>query len=233
VPVITLSRQFGAGGAAVGRLLVERFGSECLDREVVFEAARRAGIPARLAAELDERAPGWLTRLSMALTAAYPEVIAPAAASETTVPGDEDRLAELTNEVIEEAAGRGNAVIVGRGGAFILRGRPGVLHVQLEASLEARIRYCREQAEGLAERLAAGETAEGELAQLREGLDDDSLGRLCRDVDAARGAYLRRRFGVDWRDPSHYHLVLDTGRLGFQTAAELIAIAAGRLAGSR
>ena len=36
-----------------------------------------------------------------------------------------ERLARLTRTVIEEAAARGNAVIVGRGGAFILGRRAG------------------------------------------------------------------------------------------------------------
>lgn len=218
MPVITLSRQFGAGGAAVGRLLAKRFDAQYLDREVVFEAARRAGLPAALADELDERAPGWLTRLGMALTAAYPEVVIPDGAGEVAVPGDEHRLVEFTREVIVEAAERGNAIIVGRGGAFILRDRPRVLHAQLEASLEARVRYCRMQAEELAG---------------KEAPDDEALARLCTDIDRARATYLRRHFGVDWRDPSHYHLIVDTGRLGLETAAELIALAAGRLSGER
>lgn len=214
MPIITLSRQFGAGGAAVGRLVARRFDAEYLDREVVFEAARRAGVPDAIADELDERAPGWLTRLGFALTAAYPEVVVPDGMGVPAVPGYEDRLAQITREVIEEAAGRGNVVIVGRGGAFVLRERPEVLHVQLEASLEARVRYCRMQAEELGG---------------RELPDDAALGRLCLDVDRARARYLRRHFGVDWRDPSHYHLVLDTGRLGLETAAELITLAARRL----
>jgi len=217
VPIITLSRQFGAGGTAVGRLLARRFDAEYLDREVVFEAARRAGIPAALADELDERAPSWLTRLGTALIAAYPEVIVPDAGGDVAVAGYEDRLAALTREVIEEAAERGNAVIVGRGGAFILRDRAAVLHAQLEASLEARVRYCRMQAEELGG---------------RELPDDRALARLCTDVDRARGAYLRRHFGVEWRDPSHYHLVVDTGRLGLEAAAELVALAARRLSGT-
>lgn len=214
MPVITLSRQFGAGGAAVGRLLAQRLDAEYLDREVVFEAARRAGIPAAIAPELDERAPGWITRLGMAFTAAYPEVISPDTAGETAVPGDEDRVADLTRDVIVEAAERGNAIIVGRGGAFVLRDRPSVLHVQLVAPIDARVRYCRMRVEELDE---------------PEPPDDASLARLCEGVDAARSDYLRRHFGVDWRDPAHYHLVLDTGRLGLETAAELIAIAARRL----
>jgi len=216
VPVITLSRQFGAGGAAIGRLLARRFEAEYLDRDVVFEAARRAGIPEGIAHELDERTPGWVTRLGMAFVAAYPEAISPDTAGETAVPGDEDRVARLTRDVIVEAADRGNAVIVGRGGAFVLRDRPQVLHVQLIASLEARVRYCRMRVEEL---------------DVPEPPDDASLARLCQRVDAARGEYLRRHFGVDWRDPSHYHLVLDTGRLGLEATAALVTTAADRLAG--
>jgi cytidylate kinase len=214
VPVITLSRQFGAGGAAVGRLVARRFEAEYLDREVVFEAARRTGIPEAVADELDERAPGWVTRLGMALAAAYPEVIVPDVTPVPPVPGYEDRLAEVAREVIEEAADRGNAVIVGRGGAFILAGRPGVLHVQLEASLEARVRFSR---------LLVEEPGG------RDVPDDAAFERLCAEVDQARGAFIRRHFAVDWRDPSHYHLVLDTGRLGLETTAELIELAARRL----
>ena len=52
-----------------------------------------------------------------------------------------ERLVEITRAVIEEAADRGNAVILGRGGAFILAHRPDALHVQLHASLDARVRY--------------------------------------------------------------------------------------------
>jgi cytidylate kinase len=214
VPVITVSRQFGAGGAAVGRLLARRFDAEYLDRDVVFEAARRAGLPEAIAHEMDERTPGWITRLGMAFAGAYPEIITPDTAGDAPVPGDEDRVARFARDVIVEAADRGNAVVVGRGGAFVLRDRPTVLHVQLIASLEARVRYCRMRVEEL---------------DVPEPPDDASLARLCQRVDAARGDYLRRHFGVDWRDPSHYHLVLDTGRLGLETTAGLIATAAERL----
>ena len=53
----------------------------------------------------------------------------------------QERLATVTRAVIEEAAERGNAVIIGRGAAWILGKRPDVLNVQLHASMEARVRY--------------------------------------------------------------------------------------------
>ena len=52
----------------------------------------------------------------------------------------QERLARLTRAVIEEAAERGNAVILGRGAAFIIGRRRDALHVHLHAPLEARVR---------------------------------------------------------------------------------------------
>ena len=46
MPVITISRQFGAAGVPVGRVLAERFGAEFLDRAIVargLQGLARAG----------------------------------------------------------------------------------------------------------------------------------------------------------------------------------------------
>ena len=57
MPVITISRQFGAAGAPIGRALAERFGAEFLDRAIVAQAALRAGIPEHELEAYDERLP--------------------------------------------------------------------------------------------------------------------------------------------------------------------------------
>ena len=49
-----------------------------------------------------------------------------------------------------------------------------------------------------------------------------------REEDHARRRYLRRYFDADIDDPLLYDLVINTGRLGFTRAAELIAQAAMR-----
>jgi CMP/dCMP kinase len=118
-----------------------------------------------------------------------------------------DRLVQITRTVIEEAAERGNAVIVGRGAAFILRGRPSVLHVQLHASIEARIRYLLMRVEEI---------------PVDTRPDERSLEELCRSVDNARAEYIRRLFGVDWLNVTHYDLAIDTGRLGVKRTVDLI-----------
>jgi cytidylate kinase len=212
MPVITLSRQFGAGGQGIGRSLAERFDAEYLDREVVALAAARLGIPEAEAEGYDERLPGLWQRVVAALTTSAPEVsMPPLPADVASGPVIGERLAALTRAVIEEAADRGNAVILGRGGGYILRDRPAVLRVQLHASLDARV----------ANVMARVEEAPPDVAA-----DDASLRDLCRRVDGARARYIKSRFGADWNDTRNYDLSIDTGRVGFGRAVDLIETAA-------
>ena len=46
-----------------------------------------------------------------------------------------------------------------------------------------------------------------------------------RASDRARADYLRRYHDVDWLDPTHYHLVLNTASLPAPTAVQLIIAA--------
>jgi cytidylate kinase len=118
-----------------------------------------------------------------------------------------ERLVEITRTVIEEAAERGNAVILGRGAAFILGKRPGTLHVQLHASLDARVRYLLSRVEQI---------------PLEARPEEKSLRDLCRSIDAERAAYVRRLFNADWLDATWYDLAVDTGRLGVAPSIDLI-----------
>jgi Cytidylate kinase-like family len=213
VPVITISRQFGAAGGVIGRQVAERFDAEFLDRQIIALVATRAGVPESEAEGYDERLPGLWQRLAAAFATGYSDVVLPSLPEALPGPGIQDRLAALTRAIVEEAADRGNAVIVGRGGAFILAGRPNVINVQLHASIDARVGYFLSQVEELP----------GEARP-----DEASLRELCRSVDAARARYLRRLFGVDWNDARHYQLALDSGRLGLAVTTDLIEMAARR-----
>lgn len=212
MPVITLSRQFGAAGAPIGRELARRFGAEYLDREVVQMVAERSGIPEEEAEGYDERLPGLWQRIAAALATSAPEVAMPPLPT-GTLPDAEigEQLAAITRAVVEEAAARGNAVILGRGAAFILGRRPDTLHVQLHASSAARLRNLLSRAEDIP-------------AEARP--DEASLRDLCKSFDRARANYLRRRFDVDWMDARNYDLALDTGRLGIDGSVALIESAA-------
>jgi len=212
VPVITISRQFGAAGVPVGRALAEKLGAEFLDRAIVAQVALRSGIPETELETYDERLPSLWQRVAAALTTSSPEVAMPASsyADELTHLTTHDRLMAITRSVIEEAADRGNVVILGRGAAFILGRQEGTLHVQLHASLDARIRYLMSRSEEI---------------PTERSLDERSLRDLCRSVDGARADYIRRTFSADWLDPRHYDLSIDTGRLGVIGTVEVIEAA--------
>ena len=215
--VITISRQFGAAGVPVGRMLAERLGLEFLDRAIVAQVAVRSGIPENELEMYDERLPTFWQRVAAALTTSSPETAMPAAeyAEQMSHLTTHDRLVAITRSVIEDAAERDNAVIVGRGAAFVLGRRLGTLHVQLHASIDARIRYLMSRVEDI-----PGEEIPNEKA-LRE---------LCASVDATRANYIRTLFGTDWLDARNYDLSIDTGRVGVDKTVELIESAARGIA---
>ena len=199
MPVITIAREFGAGGSRVAAVLAERLGADIVDKSLIAKVSDLAQLaPATVEAE-DERPRGLIDSVVRAfgpldMTAIweppYPD------------PLFDPRRAvlELTEQVIREAAATGNTIIVGRGGAFVLAGRPEVLHVFLRAPVDARIRAIMTRFE-LVEAVAR---------------------RRLRETDTNRTAYMRQVYGTDWRDPSHYDLVLNTDRLGYERSAAAI-----------
>ncbi len=208
--VVTISRQYGAGGLTVGRRVAELLDADFLDSVLVQEVARRMKLPEEAIQRLDERREGIILRLLRALQTAQPDVLPGGSLTTESVEQipDSDRVGVVVRQIIEEAARSGrSSVIVGRGGAFILKGWPGVFHARLVASRETRIRTEAERT-GTSARVAAQRV--------------DS-------IDRERYEYARHLFGADVADPLHYALVLNTDVLGTETAARLIvqAVASG------
>ena len=193
-------------------MLAERLDLEFLDRAIVAQVAVRSGIPEAELEMYDERLPTFWQRVAAALTTSSPETAMPSVeyAEQMSHLTTHDRLVAITRSVIEEAAERGNVVIVGRGAAFVLSRRPDSLHVQLHASLEARIRYLMSRVEEIP----------GEQIP-----DEKALRALCASIDATRANYIRNLFSADWFDARNYDLSIDTGRLGVEKTIDLIEAA--------
>lgn len=207
--VVTITRLYGAGGEDVGKALAARLGWNLLDRRIIDEVAARLQLPDSEVEERDERPSSFLDQLLLALGSSSIEFAAAGDVPAWTPPfagqGLDTRQAvvRLTQEVIREAA-RGDAVIVGRGAAYILRDHPQALHAFLIAPTDFRVQVVME----------------------RTGLAEDEARRRLKETDANRAAAIRQLYGHDWAGPSHYDLVLNTGRLGFDLAADLVVAAA-------
>jgi cytidylate kinase len=120
---------------------------------------------------------------------------------------DEEMAVAFVSATIRALRTRGQVVVVGRGGQAILRDAAGVLHVRIISRLEDRVRQVME----------------------REGLSREAAHSEVVERDRATAEYLRRFHGIDWADPSLYHLTLNTSQLGHEPAADVIAATARRL----
>lgn len=201
MPVITIARQYGAGGSSVAQIVAERLGAELVDKWLIAEIARRAELaPSAVEAE-DERPVSLLARVVSSF--------GPIAAGGGLVwdvpyadPAYDPRLAilELTRRVILEVARAGNAVIVGRGASVVLKERRDAVHVFLYGDDAVR-----------AESVMARELVSASVAR-----------RRMHEIDTNRAAYLHQVYGTDWRDPLQFTLLLNTGVLGYKRTAEII-----------
>ena len=116
--IVTVSRQYGAGGRRVASELADALGFRLVDRELAEEAARRLGVDPEVAESRDERAPAVIEEIGLALAAAS------AGLGEFSSPEvDDRRLAEATRRVILSLADAGGYVVLGRGAQAALAGR--------------------------------------------------------------------------------------------------------------
>ena len=195
--LITISRQFGAGGSLVARLVAEQLGWSVIDNELVDEVARRIGKPAEEVAEREERVPSFVQRLARALVAS-PEV--PLVTATPVESLDEAEVVRMTEVVVAEVAQEGRVVLVGRAASAVLARESGAIHVQLVAPRAFRVRVVME----------------------RSAIDAKSAEKQIGETDAQRARYHKQYYGRDWSDPVNYHMILNTGALGFEGAAGLI-----------
>jgi hypothetical protein len=196
---VTISASFGAGGSRVGPAVAEQLGVELLDRAIPVRVAERLAVPLDDALAHDESLGDAIGRLASSF-ALLPE-LAGAMVQAGVLAGEDYR--RETERIILEHAPYGE-VVLGRGGAIVLREHPEALHVRLDGPQQRRI----EQATRL-----------GELQRA-------DAQRLLRDSDRAREAYVRHFYGADARDPSLYHLVIDSTALPLETVVDVIVAAA-------
>ncbi|HEV8612658.1 MAG TPA: cytidylate kinase-like family protein [Gemmatimonadales bacterium] len=202
--IITISRQFAAGGSEVARRVAEALDWRVVDNELIDRVAERAGLPPEEVAQREERAPGFVERLARTLARSAPELFPQPA--ETVPEPEEATLVRVTESVVAELAAEGRVVLVGRAGPAVLRGSHDALHVKLVAPTEIRLKTAME----------------------RLGLERKEAEKVLQETDANRARYLKQHYGRDWEDTSNYHMVLNTGSLGLDGAAALIVACAKR-----
>jgi len=120
--VITISRQLGSGGAYLGQRLAQSLKYLYLDHEIVHQAAEELKIPVEHLAVRDEKVTSnWQSVLQ---SFAYGSSWSYAPPS-LDVLNDAD-FYNVESDIIIKIAKQCSAVIVGRGGHYVLRATPDV-----------------------------------------------------------------------------------------------------------
>ena len=196
--LITIAREFGAGGSELAEALGARLGWPVLDRELARRVASRLELDPDAVERMDEHAPTLLARVASAMLVCPPEAPLFVDTSEVLSP---DAIADAVRTEILEAAKTPPLIVVGHGAQCLFHDRPRTLHVRLVAPLRDRIaRVCR-----------------------RLDCDGRTAAARVRQADEDRNAYIRRYHDAEWRDPLLYDLQINTGRLPIVDAAELVA----------
>ena len=176
---ITISRQLGSLGDEVALAIAERLNFRVCCRELINEAATRAHQPELALAMIDD----------LGLFNLHPPT------------SKRKAYHQAIQEVMEELANEGSAVIIGRAGQVILGGRPDVLHIKVFAPPQLR-----------AERIAS-----------QQDISLDAARAQIEASDRARSGYLRRFYHARWDDPGLYDIIINTARLVPEQAACMVS----------
>jgi cytidylate kinase len=130
-PTIAISRQAGANGPAIARVVGQRLGWPVYDRELIELIASEMGLRCRLVEGVDERVGGWLDRCCMQFFCEEPPI------------SEDDYVKQLV-PVLFGLAAHGGCVIVGRGAAQVLPEET-TLRVRLVGPEARRVAWLQER----------------------------------------------------------------------------------------
>jgi cytidylate kinase len=198
---VCISSQDGAEAEETSRLVAEQLGYRLINEDIVARAAVEADVSPDTVADVERR---------KSLLVKILEGLGPAgmASGALMMPPQEagfpqfanQELREAIRSVIEETAAAGKVVIVAHAASLALTGRDDVFRVLVIASPPTRQRR-------LAESLH---------------VDESEAANVMKRSDAGRADYIKRFYGINSEQPSHYDLVINTDKLTPGEAARMV-----------
>lgn len=192
--IISIGRQFGAGGRRVGQALAKRLDIAYYDRELILEAAKEYGFAPEFFEENDEKSASFSGNVLQWM--------------ESLVTGgmgaknylSQDALFEMQASAIRKIAEEKSCVIVGRCSDYVLRDNPNCFSVFLHSSDEDRARRIQER------------------SQISR---EEALTKM-KTQDKKRAAYYNFYSNKTWGEAATYDLSLNVSALGVEKCVEMI-----------
>ena len=193
--IITIGRQFGSGGRAVGEKLAKKLDISFYDKELISLAAKESGISPEVFDNVDEKAANSLLySLSMGL---YNFGSGFSAMGDLPV---NDKLYLLQHQIIKDIAEKENCVFVGRCADYVLRDNPNCVNIFIYADMEYRKRE----------------------AVKKHGIDANRAEHIITKTDKSRANYYSFYSGQKWGMAENYDLCINSAKLDEDCIVELI-----------
>ena len=136
--VITISRQFGAGGWTLGERLAKRLGYRYVHEDMIKEVAGKAKVSPTRIKTIEKRGASKLIKfLDKVVTTSYVDRLL----SDKYGFVDEKTYLDVVRNIIQDLYEEGNVVIIGRGSQYVLREQADVWKLLLVGDREYRIDF--------------------------------------------------------------------------------------------
>ncbi|MGN0341552.1 MAG: AAA family ATPase [Roseburia sp.] len=194
--IITIGREFGSGGKAIGQALAERMGVKCYDKELLQLASKESGMCQEIFEHQDEKPTNsFLYSLVMDTYA----IGGYSAAPFMEMPlNHKVFLAQF--ETIKKIAAAESCVIVGRCADYALADNPNCLNVFVHADMPFKLK-----------RVSAD-------LDIPESKAKD----IIKKTDRQRESYYNYYTNKKWGDSRSYDLCLDSSKLGIEACVDII-----------
>ena len=193
--VITISRQHGSGGRAIGHLIEDKLGIKCYDQQLIDMIAKESGFAADFIEENGEKVTNSLLfNIATSLTFAYNTFSKERMSLQ-------DQLFVAQGRVIKELAGKEPCIIVGSCADYFLAERDDVLNVFIQANMGFRKK----------------------IAIDRYGYDEKDVQTILSKKDRERASHYRYYTEQEWASAPNYHVCLDSSMYGLEKCADIIA----------
>ena len=195
--VITISRQFGAGGITLGKMVAEKLGYTFADMEIIKQIAEMANVSTHFVETVEKEAGGKFSKIVSRLVS---KPLLERVLKDERGYIDEEIYLDYLVLIIAQMADEGNVVILGRGSQYILGDHPDAYHFMLINEFDNRVKFMRES----------------------YNLSQSRAVQVVKNEDKRRLNLYRKLHKTDYEKPSLYHLVLNMNKISLEEARELI-----------
>ncbi len=195
--VITISRQFGAGGKTIGKKVAEKLGYTFVDEDIIQMIAEKAKVSPGWVESVEKEAGG---RLSRIVTKMVSKSLVDRVLKDEYGYIDEQIYIDYLVVIIAQMAEEGNVVFIDRGSQYILNDLPDAFHILLINTFVNRVKFMMD----------------------RYDMTQQRATQIVKSEEKRRTNLYRKIGKQDFDQPELYHLVINMAKVDLDDAAQMI-----------